>query len=467
MDIQLQIKHNIGNTITVPNALKLFAKTYFSSNVLAGVTTLPVDNTADFSTTQLGLLESIGAENAEFVTVSAVPNATSLTVSTTVFPHNRGGAVYLAEYNQIVVEKAATIDGVYSVFGTFNIQATQQFTTIVDAAGLRTAYYKIKLKNSVTGNESDYTSPISASNYDSNSVGASFDQIKKMFGISDSDPIITTDFLLSALNEARNFTNDMMANYKQSWREVFEYPIQLLAGKNYIDLPDNYDYQYTNGKLLSVRYPRINGLSPYPLNYVDKREWNSIAYSLKYSYTVGATLIGATTLYLENVGDFQNTGTIFVSGNDVTEDIMQINYTGVDLSTNTVTGVTGITRAIPAGTQVFAFPTFAQASYYTVWYDEATAKGRVVFNRPVPKMMRGRNVYIDYYKKMDNIDDINVVLPEPYAHIYQYYIKYAIKYRRNNDTKFETDPDGKRFIELMKQWIENHYIGQLPKIITR
>ena len=74
-----------------------------------------------------------------------------------------------------------------------------------------------------------------------------------------------------------------MANYKQSWREVFEYPIQLLAGKNYIDLPDNYDYQYTNGKLLSVRYPRINGLSPYPLNYVDKREWNSIAYSLKYS----------------------------------------------------------------------------------------------------------------------------------------------------------------------------------------
>ena len=58
-----------------------------------------------------------------------------------------------------------------------------------------------------------------------------------MFGISDSDPIITTDLLLSALNEARNFTNDMMANYKQSWREVFEYPIQLLAGKNYIVLP--------------------------------------------------------------------------------------------------------------------------------------------------------------------------------------------------------------------------------------
>ena len=68
---------------------------------------------------------------------------------------------------------------------------------------------------------------------------------------------------------------------------------------------------------------------------------------------------------------------------------------------------------------------------------------------------------------MENIDDINIVLPEPYAHIYQYYIKYAIKYRRNNDIKFETDPDGKRFIELMKQWIENHYIGQLPKIITR
>ncbi len=467
MDIQLQIKHNIGNTIVVPNSLKLFAKTYFSSNLLAGVTTLPVDNTADFSATQLGLLESIGSENAEFVSISAVPSITSLTVGATLFPHNRGGAVYLAEYNQIVVEKAATIDGVYSVLGTYAIQATQQYTTIVDATGLRSAYYKIKLKNSVTGNVSDYTTPSSASNYDSNSVGASFDQIKKMFGISDADPVITTDFLLSALNEARNFTNDMMANYKQSWREVFEYPVQLIVGRNYIELPENYDYQYTNCKLLSVRYPRINGLSPYPLNYVDKREWNSIAYSLKYSYTNGVTTTGSTTLVVDNAGDFQQNGTVFIAAEDITQVYQQVTYTGVNLATNTLTGCTGITRDVPSGTQVFAFPTFAQASYYTVWYDEATAKGRIVFNRPVPQMMKARNVYIDYYKKMDNIDDINNVLPEPYSHIYQYYIKYAIKYRRNNDTKFETDPDGKRFIELMKQWIENHYIGQMPKIITR
>lgn len=467
MDIQLQIKHNIGNTIVVPNSLKLFAKTYFSNNIGAGVTTLPVDNTADFSAAQLGLLENIGAENAEFITISAVPSATSLTVSTTLFPHNRGGAMFLAEYNQIVVEKAATVDGVYSVFGTFGIQATQQFTTLVDATGLRTAYYKIKLKNSVTGNESDYTTPASASGFDPDSVASSFDQIKKMFGISDADPIITTDFLLSALNEARNFTNDMMANFKQSWREVFEKPIPLIVGRNYIDLPDNYDYQYTNGKLLSVRFPRINGLSPYPLNYVDKREWNSIAYSLKYSYSVGVTLNGATSIIVENAGDFQTNGTVFISANTVTEEMLEVNYTGVDLTTNTLTGCTGITRNFATNTQIFAFPTFAQASYYTVWFDETTQKGRVVFNRPIPRMMKGRNVYIDYYKKMTAIDDINVVLAEPYAHIYQYYIKYAIKYRRNNDTKFETDPDGKRFIELMKQWIDNHYIGQLPKIITR
>jgi len=61
-------------------------------------------------------------------------------------------------------------------------------------------------------------------------------------------------------------------------------------------------------------------------------------------------------------------------------------------------------------------------------------------------MMKGRNVYIDYYKKMTAIDDINVVLAEPYAHIYQYYIKYAIKDRRNEDTEFVSEPDGKIFI---------------------
>lgn len=541
MDTQVQIQYNIGNTIIIPNDIRTFGSTFLSDNLQAVSSAIPVDNTSDFSTTQLILMSVIGAENAEFVEVTAIPSQTQLTTTLTLFAHNRGEIVQNIEYDQFVVEKAATINGSYSVFGTFYIQATQQYTQVYDAAGAQSSYYRIKLRNSITTNVSDYTTPVSSGSFDLESVGATFNNIKKEFGISDADPIITTEFLLTALNSARNTTRDMMAGFKQSWLEKFETPIQLICGRNYAILPNDYDMKYNNGKLLSVRYPRINGLSPYPLTYIDKRQWNSTAYSLKYSYTVGTattakiTYTGATglftgdiitggtsgtqasvtsddgfgnlvlglipdtgsgvfipteiitgspstntatvstysapstTLQVENIGDFQPAGgTIFISGNTLLDTkIQEVTYGGINLQTNTFTDCTGFTRDTIPDTQLFAFPTFSSATYYTCWFDDPTTNGWIVFNRPIPQVMHGRNIYIDYYAHMYPVTNINDVLQEPFANIYNFYIKYAIKYRRDNSTDIKTDPDYIRYSALVQEWIDNHYIGQGPTIITR
>lgn len=479
MEIQVRVQHNIGNVITISNNVAAFAKTYLTSNYAPAVTVIDVSNSTDFSASSLGLISTIGAENAEFVTISSVPSNTSLAVSATKFSHNRGEQVTYADYDSILVFKSSTIDGTYTQLGgNWNIQATANVTIINDASGLTTDYYKVQLRNSVTGNLSSLSEPSSPELFVSESVGAMFDSVKQAFGISPNDTIITTEFLLNSLNEARQFVDDTMANFKQSWREKFEYPIQLRAGWNSVELPEDYDYIYTNSKLLAARYPRINGLAPYPLTYIDKREWNATAYSLKYSYTVGTTLIGATSIQVENIGDFtgfnspSQTGTIFIATNSLSEQIMQVNYTGINLATNTFTGCTGVTRNVPAGTQFFAFPTFTSATFYTVFEDYRTGRGLIVFNRPIPDIMQGRNLYVDYYKKMSPVTDINHVLEEPYRGIYRYYIRYAIKYRRDNATTVSPnnpsmDPDYKRFTELLKEWIENHYIGQTQKIITR
>jgi hypothetical protein len=254
-----------------------------------------------------------------------------------------------------------------------------------------------------------------------------------------------------------------MAGYKQGWLAEFEYPIQMLAGRNFVELPENYDYNFTNNALLSVRYPRIGGLAPYPLVYVDKREWNNAQYGLKYTYTNGATTSGSTTLTVTNIGDFSiyPSGTIFVATEDFSQDVLQVNYTGVDLMTNTFTGCTGITRNIGTNVQIFAFPTFAVASYYTVF------DNKIVFNRPIPQITQGQNVYIDYYKSMDYVTDINVILDEPFKDIYKYYIRYAIKYSRDNTINAANDPDFKMFSGLTQEWINNHYIGQTQKVIRR
>ena len=549
MEIQVKIQHNIGNVLTVSNDVASFAQTYFTKNYAPGVTSVEVSNATDFPVNSLVLLSTIGSENAEFLQVTGATNATTRAITATSFSHQRGESFSIADYNTIEVYKSATLNGSYTLFGTFNIQATLQTTIITDPTGLSSAYYKLKFKNSISGNSSSFSPATSASLFTNDSVASMFDSIRSSFGISEADPIITTEFLLNSLNEARKFVDDTMANFKQSWREKFEVPLQIMAGWNRLYLPEDYDYKWTNNKLLAVRYPRINGLAPYPLTYIDKREWNATAYSLKYSYTTGVTVAarityasetglfqhddviagsisGATgkvtsddgagtmvivldagsvpfvtsdiitgsksgsittvvtytaaptTIQIENIGDFTGfvnptpTGTIFIATNNLSQKIMQVNYTSVDLVTNTFKGCTGITHDIEEGTQMFAFPTFTSATYYTVYQDFRTGKGMIVFNRPVPDIMQGRNVYIDYYKVMTPVVDINTVLEEPYKNIYPYYIRYAIKYRRDNSTSINKnnpgmDPDYARFAELIQEWIMNHYIGQLQKTIQR
>jgi cation transport regulator ChaB len=138
---------------------------------------------------------------------------------------------------------------------------------------------------------------------------------------------------------------------------------------------------------------------------------------------------------------------------------MQIAYTSVDLTTNQLLGVTGITRDIPAGTRVWSRPTISQPIYYTVF------DGKLYFDRIIPDSMQGNNLYIDYYKKIEVVEDLYQVLPEHYREIYKWYLRYAIKYRKDNDLPSD-DPDLKKFESLVQSLVDNLYTGQETTIIT-
>jgi len=115
---QITIRHNIGNIIDIPNQLNPKVFTYLSNNFAIGVTTLNVDNAIDFTSgTILLLLGAMGGENTEFGYASAHTDQ-SFTVTATKQPHNRGDLVTQVNYDQIVISKASTIGGSYSVLAT-------------------------------------------------------------------------------------------------------------------------------------------------------------------------------------------------------------------------------------------------------------------------------------------------------------------------------------------------------------
>jgi hypothetical protein len=457
----ITIKHNIGNTINIPNELDVKVSTYLSANTTQSATNIPVDNATDFTVGQiLLLLSSIGSENSEIVTASS-HSTLYFTTLATVMAHNRGDIASEIKYDQIVVSKSATIDGVYVALATQSFFTTQQSTIINDTTGLTTDYYKIQWKNSLTGLLSDFSDPISVDSYSAFSVANIIYPVLKAMGVSENDPKITTDFLIGAVDDARKYTHSKLYGIRHAWQQEFEYPLKVLAGSNQVMLPEDIDFSETDRSVLAVRFMIGNVLTPFNLKYIDKRSWNQIAFSVMGGTTTSTALIGAVSITVDSAGDFPNTasGVAYVETTDYDQTIMQIAYTSVDKVTNELLGVTGITRDIPIGTRVWSRPTISQPIYYTVHGD------KLVFDRIIPDSMQGNNMYIDYYKKIDEVTDLSQVLPEHYREIYKFYLRFAIKYRKDIALGSD-DPDLKKFEDLVQALFNNLYTGQDTTIIT-
>lgn len=458
---QITIKHNVGNTIDIPNKLDIKISSNLSANTAIGATAVPTDNTTGFTAGVIQLLiGSIGNTYTEFG-YSSSHTSQNFTTTALIMPHSRGDIVSQVNYDQVVVYKAATLTGAYTLLSTETFQVTQQNTIIYDPAGLSTDYYKVQWKNSVTAAVSSFSTPISVLAYPANSVANIIYPVLKAMGVSENDTKITTSFCLSAVDDARKFTEAKLYGIRHAWSQEFEYPIQLLAGTNYVDLPDNIDFNETDRSVLAARFLMGNVLTPYNLRYIDKRSWNQIAFSVMGGYTTADAGIGAVSVTLDSAGDFPNTasGVAYVATTDFTQTVMQISYTSVDLSTNQLLGVTGITRAIPSGTRVWSRPTISQPIYYTVF------ENKLFFDRIIPDSMQGTNIYIDYYKKLDAVENLYQELPEHYRETYKWYLRYAIKYRKDI-TLGNDDPDLKKFESLVKALYDNLYTGQDTTIIT-
>lgn len=467
---QITIRHNIGNIIEIPNELNPKVYTYFSNNFAIGVTAITVDNAIDFSSGNIiTVLGTIGAENCEFGYPSAHTDQT-ITLAATKQPHNRGDLVTQVNYDQIEISKAATIDGVYSVIATLTIFVTQQKTVQFDAAGLTSEYYKLRWKNSISGAFSEYSEPQSVLSYPVNSVGSIIFPVLKAMGVSENDPKITIPFCLSAVDDAREYVRMKLYGTRFAWNANFEWPIQVLAGSNFVYLPDDIDFDETDRSMLSGRFIMNNVLAPFNLKYIDKRSWNQVAFNVGGSVTTAEAAIAAVELDVQSAGDFlpaNNEGVAYLATTAFDQTLLQIAYTGVDLINKKLTGVTGIDRVIPVGTQVWVTPTIAQPIWYTVYNNDGDegGPGKIVFDRIIPDSMQGNNFYIDYYRRITKIEDLYQRLPEKYREIYKWYLRYAIKYRKDI-TLAQSDPDYKKFEDLVQALVDNLYTGQDTIIIT-
>lgn len=455
-----QVVNSIGNVITLNNDIQVISSTFLKRDETFGTTTLNVENTTDFDASGILLVSVRDSENAEFIEYSAVPSTTQITITASRLNHSRGESVSSVLWDQFVIESSP--DSItWSVASTINIDPTSTFTNYVDndVAG---TYYRVAFKNSVTLLTSGYSEVIQAVAPAFNSAQALINQIISEVGVNPSDTIITQQFLLTTLREARRLFDDLTYGFHWDWREKFNQPYKVLAGTNYIDLPEDIDFDETNRTILNIRLNSYNQGPSYYMNYVDKKRWNDLTLILQGSTVKQDITTGDTSIVLENTGDFPDSGNIYIATTDYDQQILNVQYTANDRVTNTLSGISAlsITRDVPVGTQVWArtIGTIIPMNY-TVF------NKRIYFDNIMPNMMNGRNIYIDYYSRLPDISNPYDILPEHHAHIYKAYVKYAIEKRKDPSTP-ETHPDYVSFKNQAASVTANMYSGQTLRIIT-
>jgi len=454
----LKVDHNTGNTLTIQNFFESLNSSYFLGDQVSGTTTLAVINGSLFTTANpYVVIGSFGSDTAELRSVSSSTTTTVVVSSATSFAHAQGEPVHNVRYNQVVIESATSQGGSYSVLATASIDWTNPNTVYQHGAGTATTWYRVRFLNATATVYSDYSDEAASSSFGVTTAGYLIERAKSQVGDTTG---LTDSFFVGALNDARNLANTNFGYGRMNeWRQNFEYPIQMLAGRNFVTLPTNIDFDETNRTILNARYARQQVAANVPIMYVDKRRWNTVSYINRYAPTSGVTAISATSIVLTNSGDFPASGTVYAATDDPTQSILVITYTGNNLATNTLTGVSGVSRALPDGCQIWAYATFSYPFYFTVF------DGKIWFERPIPTSLQGKNLYIDYYEKLADLEYLTDIVPEHYRNIYIDYIRFAIKKRRDNSIG-EDDQDYKRFVNSINTMLGNPYTGQSQIIIT-
>lgn len=417
------------------------------------------------------LVGIIGAENTELNTTNTITSKTQLSTSSGLsLYHNTGEEISEIAYDKIEIYKSDTELGSYTQIATIDFNVKSNETVFNDPTSGAGVYYKVRFVNSGTaypfgGNTSyygatDFATGTSASSVTSDTAKYLIDSVKSTLGIDSNDSELNDNFFLSALNDARRiYDTDFTFGRNNEWRQEFNYPIKMKAGSNFINLPTDIDFSETNRSIFRARLARSIGGYNQPMKYVDKSEWNSILTVSSYTTNTSAITSGATSIVLNNTGDLPSNGSLYVATEDYTSNILVITYTANNKDTNTLTGVTGVTRNISAGTQFWLNPVTAIPSVYTVW------NGVLYFDRPIPQSLQGKNVFIDYYKKITDITNTLETIPEHFRDVYKHYLKYAVKKRRD-DNVGEKDPDYQMFLRACNTVSNNHYTGQKVIIIN-
>lgn len=458
---QIRVKTNspIGNDVffALPD-LSGNNQSFLESDVTAGASSLTANGTF-FSANQYIIVGQPTQEKCEIIKISSVNSTTITLVSALVFSHNRGDIVTFIEYNQIEPQRSTDGGTNFSALTIIDINPQVMETYLQRTGDSTTDVYKFRFYNSTSTLYSGYSDSVVASGYDDNTVYAIKKRALTQMGEKIND-IITNDFLNDALNEARRVVDmgtavvDGIQQRVLRWtfRTSFNTDIgNVIPGQWKISAPTDLRDRNTFKNILGLRIGRSN----WPCIYQDLRRFNQNYLNVGHTTLNGAITTLSTSIILTSSGDFDTSGNVVVAAQSVTGTKDTVAYTGNTLTTNTLTGVTGIATNAADGTDIWQEATFGMPTAFTIH------GGYIYFDVPFDDTYAGENIYLDYYKALTPVNSDSDTLDEPFYDLYVPYLKYKIKdLKVNGSLDIKTDKDYLLFQQGLSELVSQEVLGQ-------
>jgi hypothetical protein len=422
-------------------------KTFLSADEATGQTTLSVESGTNYSANEYAIIGTPGQEHSEIKLISSSTSSTIVTGATS-FAHPRGTQVTFIPFNQIVIENSTDSTFAAPTTVTVSIRADSLETFYEDINGTALDYYRVRFKHEQGTRYSSYSDSVIATGYVDNSVYAIKQRALASVGHEVGEfKWLTDEWLNRTLYEGRR---DLEANLsKWSFRKKFETDIgNVVIGQNTISVPSDLREPKTANNILALYI----GKNRNPLGYISKQEMNNWYRGI--AHTTLASTVNDTdvTIALTNSRDLDASGAFDIAGATA---IDSVDYTGNTLSTNTLTGVTGIvTGGHASGLDVWQNASFGMPTMFTVTDDG------IVFNQPFHSDYLGENIYADYWNTFSAVDSDVDTLDEPDYDMFVNYLAYRIKKRKLKGKLDLKDDDYQEYLLRSSKLINKERSGQ-------
>lgn len=455
--LQFQLLRDNVLRISHPS-LPATPSTYLTAANTAGGTSLTVRDNGGFSSALGGdllLVGEMGSEETEIVYVNgAITAGTALTTSALVFAHPINTPVRKIIFDKIEIfgNTTASSSAATSIT-TISIDPTSPYTEYV-VTGSTYSYYGVRgVRSIATTYNGDYSDFVSASGFDTNTVGFIIQQAFDAVGEK-----VRENGLLSkqwAYDQIFLGEQDVEKELKKwSWLQVFEYDAgNVTLGVNTFTLPTNLSDRNTPKAIQGLRIGKNQKLT-----YISKAEHEALFLNVAHT-TVGTTFAAsAATVILTDSRDFGDTGDINVYTAGI---IDSSTFTTNTRSTNILTGVTGDASGGTAGEPVWQNEPQGLPSRYTIY------QGSVYFDS-VPDAtanLVGSNIWLDYYRTVVRVNTDGDTITVPDAFCIQSWLETQIKRAKANGVIAPDDTSWINYLRSKKRLINNEVSGQSVNLV--